>query len=426
MAAIISGLLLYGKYLDVKDTLSVSNKKLLDLNEGLAQLNEENSRLNDQIDQIRDRDENLKELEGARLRISQLEDEIRLKDEGLAQLNEENSSLNDQIRQSAEDLKDLEGARLRISQLEDEIRLKDEGLAQLNEENSSLNDQIRQSAEDLKELEGARLRISQLEDEIRVKDEGLAQLNEENSSLNDQIRQSAEDLKELEGAKLGISQLEDEIRVKDQAFSRLDEQISKLEEGTKEEKRIGESLRKELLSKDAMVAALQEKLEAEKSVAKARIKELKSTYESLIFDLKRQLKDKEMTISEFEEKLSITFVDRILFDFGKATVTPEGRGILGRVGNSLKKISGMQIRVIGHTDNRRIKGEYLYKFPSNWELSSARAAAVVRFFQAKTGLDPESFEVVGRSFYRPVASNETKEGRAQNRRVEVIIAPKIR
>ena len=339
MAAIISGLLLYGKYLDVKDTLSVSNKKLLDLNESLAQLNEENSRLNDQIDQIRDRDENLKELEGAKLRISQLEDEIMVKDESLAQLSEEKSRLNDQINQ---------------------------------------------------------------------------------------IRESAEDLKELEGAKLRISQLEDEIRVKDQAFSRLDEQISKLEEGTKEEKRIGESLRKELSSKDAMVAALQEKLEAEKSVAKARIKELKSTYESLIFDLKRQLKNKEMTISEFEEKLSITFVDRILFDFGKAAITPEGRGILGRVGNSLKKIHGMQIRVVGHTDNRRIKGEYQYKFPSNWELSSARAAAVVRFFQAKTGLDPESFEVVGRSFYRPVASNETKEGRAQNRRVEVIIAPKIR
>jgi chemotaxis protein MotB len=85
----------------------------------------------------------------------------------------------------------------------------------------------------------------------------------------------------------------------------------------------------------------------------------------------------------------------------------------------------MQISVIGHTDNRPIKGDYLYKFPSNWELSSARAAAVVRFFHGETGLDPKGFEVVGRSFYNPVASNETKEGRAKNRRVEVIIGPEM-
>jgi chemotaxis protein MotB len=161
-------------------------------------------------------------------------------------------------------------------------------------------------------------------------------------------------------------------------------------------------------------------------MAESKIEGLRSTYESLISGLERQLKNKEMTIREFEEKLSITFVDKVLFDFGRATITPKGRGILRRVGNSLKKIHGMQISVIGHTDNRPIKGDYRYKFPSNWELSAARAAAVVRFFQGETGLDPKGFEVVGRSFYNPVASNETKEGRAKNRRVEVIIGPEIK
>ncbi len=334
-AAIISGLLFYGKYLDVKDTLSVSNKELLDLNERLAQSNKENSRLNDQINQI---------------------------------------------RESAEGLRDLEGAQLRISQLEDEIRLKDESLVQLNEEKSRLNDQIGNSARNLRELEGARSRISQLDDEIKIKD---------------------------------------------QTLSRLDVEISRLEEGSKDEKRIGESLRKELVSKDEMVAALQERIEKERFMAESKIEELSSTYESLISGLKRQLKNKEMSIREFEEKLSITFVDKVLFDFGKATITPQGRGILKKVGNSLKKVPGMQIRVVGHTDNKAIKSESQYKFPSNWELSSARAASVVRFFQGETGLDPENFEVVGRSFYNPVASNETKEGRAKNRRVEVIIGPKM-
>jgi len=339
VAAIISGFLFHGKYVDMKDTLRVSNQKLSDLNEKVAQLNDENSRLSDQI------------------------------------------------RDTAQRLKELESASPRTAQLVDEIKVKDETISGLQEK--------------------------------------VAQLAEERSRLSDQIRESARKLKELEGVSVRIAHLEDEIKVKDQAFTRLDENIRKLEEGSREERKIGQSLRKELSSKDAMVAVLQEKIQGERSMAKAKMEELKSTYESLVSGLKRQLENKEMTIREFEEQLSITFVDRILFDFGSASITAEGRGILARVGDSLKKIHGMQIRVTGHTDNRPIKKEYKYRFPSNWELSAARAAAVVRFLRAQSGLDPRSFEVAGRSFYRPVASNETKEGRAQNRRVEVIIAPKI-
>jgi chemotaxis protein MotB len=200
------------------------------------------------------------------------------------------------------------------------------------------------------------------------------------------------------------------------------EEIRKLQEGSKGEKKIGESLRRELSSREGMVTGLKEQLQMEKSVTKAKIEELKSTYDS---ELRSRLKSKEMTIREFEEKVSITFVDRVLFDFGEATITPEGRSILRRVGKILKNVQGMQIRVVGHTDNRPIRKEYQHKFPSNWELSAARAAAVARYFQGETGLDPKSLEIAGRSFYRPVASNETEEGRAQNRRVEVIIAPKI-
>lgn len=251
--------------------------------------------------------------------------------------------------------------------------------------------------------------------ELLVLNEKVAQLNEENSRLTDQIAENAERMKELGNA----------IRLKDQALSGLDGKIRELEEGSEEERKIGESLRRELSSKDAMVAVLEEKLKGEKSMAKARIEELKSTYESLISQLKRELENKEMSIREYEEKLSITFVDRVLFDFGSATITPGGKGIITRVGDSLENVQGMQIRVVGHTDNRPIRKEYLWKFPSNWELSSARAAAVVRFLQRECGLDPKGFEVAGRSFYRPVASNETDEGRAQNRRVEVIIAPQI-
>ena len=153
---------------------------------------------------------------------------------------------------------------------------------------------------------------------------------------------------------------------------------------------------------------------------------MKSTYEALVSDLRKQMENQEVTIRTFEKKISLTFVDRILFELGKADITFEGKQILKKVGDILKFVQGRQIRVIGHTDNIPITSAFQYKFPSNWELSAARAAAVVRYFQNDAGLDPGMLEVVGHSFYEPVASNETLEGRAQNRRVNIIIAPKLK
>lgn len=159
--------------------------------------------------------------------------------------------------------------------------------------------------------------------------------------------------------------------------------------------------------------------------AEAEMKQMKSTHDKLVSELKDQVQKQEVTIKESQESLSLNFVDRILFEFGKADLTPEGEKILEKVGEALKNIKGKKIRVTGHTDNVPIRPDYVHKFPSNWELSAARAASVVRYFQEKPGLDPMELEAVGRSFYHPEASNETKEGRARNRRVEILIAPQL-
>jgi chemotaxis protein MotB len=174
----------------------------------------------------------------------------------------------------------------------------------------------------------------------------------------------------------------------------------------------------------------QDKKVAELTATQAKLtetqaKQMKSTYETLVSDLKDQIQKQEVTIKEFHDALTLNFVDRILFEFGKADLTPQGEKILKKVGEALKNIKGKRIRVSGHTDNVPIRPDYQYKFPTNWELSAARAASVVRYFQEKTGLDPKDMEAVGRSFYQPEASNDTKEGRARNRRVEILIAPQM-
>jgi chemotaxis protein MotB len=180
--------------------------------------------------------------------------------------------------------------------------------------------------------------------------------------------------------------------------------------------------------KQALQACEKRLLEQDKKVAElsdAQMKQMKTTHEALVSGLKEQIQKQEVTIKEFQESLSLNFIDRILFEFGKADLTPEGEKILKKVGEALKNIKDKKIRVSGHTDNIPIRPDYVQKFPSNWELSAARGATVVRYFQEKVGLDPKDMETVGRSFYQPVASNETKEGRAQNRRVEILIAPQM-
>ena len=79
--------------------------------------------------------------------------------------------------------------------------------------------------------------------------------------------------------------------------------------------------------------------------------------------------------------------------------------------------------VEGHTDNVPLSAVWRKSFPSNWELSTARAAAVARFFQQEAGIRPERLSARGYSLYRPVAPNKTEEGRRQNRRIEIILGP---
>lgn len=164
-------------------------------------------------------------------------------------------------------------------------------------------------------------------------------------------------------------------------------------------------------------------LEKEKKEALLQAQTLKKTYNELVEQLEHELDSKNATLKTFEKKLTITFVDRILFDSGRAVLNQEGKTTLGKVGQALKNSSGSRLRIIGHTDNVLIAEEFRYKFPSNWELSASRASSVARFFQEDSGIDPQKMEVVGKSFYHPMSDNTTPEGRSKNRRVEIVIIP---
>lgn len=176
-------------------------------------------------------------------------------------------------------------------------------------------------------------------------------------------------------------------------------------------------------------AAIAKELEAKVAeLSKAKEEEiaaLKGTYEALVTDMKSEIEQGQIKITQLADRLSVSMVDKILFPSGEADIMPEGVKVLQRVGNVLKNTQGKIIRVEGHTDNVPISPRLIKQFPTNWELSTTRATNVVRFLQDKVGIEAARLQAVGMSEYHPVASNATPAGRSQNRRIEIALLPEV-
>jgi chemotaxis protein MotB len=153
------------------------------------------------------------------------------------------------------------------------------------------------------------------------------------------------------------------------------------------------------------------------------IARLKGTYDKLVGNMKDEIEQGQIKITHMADRLSVTMVDKILFPSGEAEITSKGVAILTRIGKIIKNNRGEIIRVEGHTDNVLITPRLQQKFPTNWELSTTRATNVARFLQDKIGIEGARLRAVGMSEYHPVASNETLDGRGQNRRIEIILMP---
>lgn len=138
-------------------------------------------------------------------------------------------------------------------------------------------------------------------------------------------------------------------------------------------------------------------------------------------EMRNAIQSKDVTISELQGKLTVNILDRIMFDSGEAVLKPEGEGVLKQIATVLAQFPNRQIHVIGHTDNVPIRAGLRNKFSSNWELSTARATAAVRFLTEKAGVDPRRLGAVGYGEFHPIADNATAEGRAKNRRIALVV-----
>jgi chemotaxis protein MotB len=150
---------------------------------------------------------------------------------------------------------------------------------------------------------------------------------------------------------------------------------------------------------------------------------LNRTKSILVNKLGQEIKDKQVRLKMMEKGLVITFVADVLFDSGKSKIKQEGTPILNKVASVLKEnVPDLKVGIEGHTDNEPIKHS---GWKSNWELSTSRALSVLHYLVDDRGISPERLSAIGYGEYHPVVPNDTVEGRQFNRRVEVVIMPRV-
>ncbi len=168
-------------------------------------------------------------------------------------------------------------------------------------------------------------------------------------------------------------------------------------------------------------------LDADRSALERQTAQLKSAneqaqaeYKALAAGLNEEVKKGELQVRQYKDMLTVDVAEQVFFDSGRADLKRSGRAVLEKLGQALKGYDDKVIRVVGHTDNVPIAKPLQAAFSSNWELSVARATAVVRHLQ-QAGVPPERMIASGRAEYDPVADNATEEGRKKNRRIEITL-----
>lgn len=180
----------------------------------------------------------------------------------------------------------------------------------------------------------------------------------------------------------------------------------------------------EIADQSAQISQLEAKvrnLEGDLDQERARNEELNAELAKTLSDYR----DKEQVLVEMKDAQSIiTVSDAVLFGSGNSDLTDTGVDIVDRITTAVKKYPDRTIRIEGHTDNVPIGEMIKDRFPSNWELSAARACSVLRYMYWKHNVPPAQLSAIGFGEHRPAASNDTPEGRAKNRRVVIVIGQK--
>lgn len=252
----------------------------------------------------------------------------------------------------------------------------------------------------LADLERARQEQQALEEEMRERlDSAAAEAREREAELAD-LRDR-------------IERVEAELQRTREARDRAQERF---EEARAEVHRLEALLNR----RGADYRELEQRLESLRAIER-EVRQRNRIYEDVIDRFRSLIDGERLSVSIQRGRMVIELPQDVLFESGRARLSSEGRRTLARVGTVLAELDDRRFQVEGHTDDVPISTE---RFPSNWELSSARAMSVVHLL-IEEGVAPESISGAGYGEHQPVASNEDAEGRRRNRRIEIVMLPNL-
>ncbi len=223
------------------------------------------------------------------------------------------------------------------------------------------------------------------------------------------------------------AQLQDKVNDLEQQKAKLQKDIEDLTKQRDDLQRAIETMkgsmsksdreRVELLEKLAKMNKTLEDMQRAQEAAEKRAK----AFRDLVAKFKAMVDAGKLQVEVRNGLMIVKLPDNILFDPGKTDLKKEGQEAIAQVTSILNGIEGRKFQVAGHTDNKPIRAG---KFRDNWELSTQRAL-VVTDLMIKSGMDPKRLSAAGYADVLPVASNDTDDGRKQNRRIEIVLVPNL-
>jgi chemotaxis protein MotB len=231
----------------------------------------------------------------------------------------------------------------------------------------------------------------------------------------------------LQSARNDSARLAGQVADMQSTIGQLKQQIGDLNKKVDDLNNTAGMLSTDAANKQSQLNMSKEQLAAQQKRL-AELQALMDQQKNAIQEIRKKMTDalvgfssKELSVSIKNGKVYVSLSENLLFPSGSAVVNPKGKVALGKLAAVLNSNPDITVDIEGHTDSIPIRGRY----QDNWDLSAARANSIVRILTTEYQVDPTRVIASGHSSYDPVQSNSTADGRAQNRRTEIILSPKL-
>ena len=253
---------------------------------------------------------------------------------------------------------------------------------------------------------------------------------QQRKALGAEIAQSEEKVQQLEATRMSqeqdltrlrqdTAQLQQTLTTTRQQRDKAQQEAQQWQQHTAATQTLTQ-LREELQRTSAEGTTLRQQIEEQAAQQARKAARTQALYNRVTDELKEAVQQRKVTVQQAPGRLTIRVGGEALFRPGRVSLRAESRKVLDKIATALQAFPGYHVQVEGHTDNVPMGGKARDRWPTNWELSAARAATVVRYLQEQ-GIAPDQLTASGSAFYHPMASNDTPEGRAQNRRIELTV-----